>query len=106
MVFLHPGYEATLQLRLFFAMPFCTYVFLMLPRRALKKHKYKMALQKINEAGEWPHNLGVGRPYDNLINTQLEDSLRILINRPEKNKSKPIDYEQYELKIKAITLNF
>ena len=35
-------------------------------------HNYKNALQKINEAKLWPENLGVGKPYDEDIDTRLE----------------------------------
>ncbi|HEY5371232.1 MAG TPA: DUF5107 domain-containing protein [Hanamia sp.] len=78
---------------------------LMLALESLKKHNYKTALQKVEEAGEWPKNLGVGKPYSNLINTEMEDSLRILITAAMKNKNQPIDYEKYALKIKSISRN-
>jgi hypothetical protein len=77
----------------------------MLALESLKKHNYKTALQKVEEAGMWPRNLGVGKPYANLINTEMEDSLHILITAVMKNKSQPIDYEMYALKIKSISKN-
>jgi len=78
---------------------------LMLALEALKKHKYKTTLQKVREAGEWPRNLGVGKPYTNMIDSRLEDSLRRLIHEVMKNKKQPINYDQYELKIKAISVD-
>lgn len=76
---------------------------LMLALEALKKNKYETALQKINEADEWPYNLGVGKPYDDQIDTQLEDSLRGLVETARKNKNRAANYDLYEQKIKAIT---
>lgn len=36
----------------------------------------KAALKRIDEALEWPENLGVGKPYDDLVDTSFEDLLR------------------------------
>ncbi len=36
----------------------------------------KAALKRIDEALEWPENLGVGKPYDDLVDTSSEDLLR------------------------------
>ena len=35
--------------------------------------KVSAALKKIDEARLWPHNLGVGKPYDYMIHSTLED---------------------------------
>ena len=36
----------------------------------------KAALKRVDEALEWPENLGVGKPYDDLVDTSSEDLLR------------------------------
>jgi len=59
---------------------------LMLALNSLKKDKYELALQKVKEAREWPHNLGIGKPYPDLINTELEDSLQIFIYKVKGDK--------------------
>jgi hypothetical protein len=43
--------------------------------QAIKANKYKLALNFINQASEWPENLGVGKPYDNDIDARLEQYL-------------------------------
>ena len=40
--------------------------------QAMKNGKYKIALTFIKQAGEWPENLGVGKPYDTDIDSRLE----------------------------------
>ncbi|MEO6838992.1 MAG: tetratricopeptide repeat protein, partial [Ginsengibacter sp.] len=45
----------------------------------LRKHNYKMALQKVNEAKEWPERLGAGAPYPDMIDNSLEDEIEKLI---------------------------
>jgi Tfp pilus assembly protein PilF len=45
---------------------------LMLAYRALSEKDHKLALQKITEAELWPRNLGVGKPYENLIDSSME----------------------------------
>lgn len=42
---------------------------------AIDSGKYKDALKHIAAAREWPENLGVGKPYDNLIDSATEDWL-------------------------------
>lgn len=46
-----------------------------LAAECLDRGNAKAALQKISEALEWPENLGVGKPYDNLVDTSSEDLL-------------------------------
>lgn len=45
---------------------------LMLAYRALSDKNHKLALQKITEAESWPRNLGVGKPYQDLIDLSME----------------------------------
>jgi Tfp pilus assembly protein PilF len=40
---------------------------------ALKNKKYNQSLKFIQEAKQWPENLGVGKPYDADIDVRLED---------------------------------
>ena len=48
---------------------------LMLAVDKMRKKQHKAALDKIEEAKLWPRNLGVGKPYDEVIDTRLEDWL-------------------------------
>ena len=41
----------------------------------IKHHKYGAALKSINASKEWPENLGVGKPYDEMMDNRLEDFL-------------------------------
>jgi beta-glucanase (GH16 family) len=45
---------------------------------ALKDKNYKSAIQFINEAQEWPENLGAGKPYDADIDNRLEQYLKYI----------------------------
>lgn len=45
----------------------------------MQKKNYKKALQFISESKVWPLNLGVGKPYDEDIDTKLEDWMSYLI---------------------------
>jgi len=47
---------------------------------AIDSGKYKEALKHIAAAREWPENLGVGKPYDNLIDSSTEDWLESIVN--------------------------
>jgi Domain of unknown function (DUF5107) len=53
----------------------------------MQKGAYKKALPFINSAEDWPQNLGVGKPYDEDIDTRLESWMRYLcyqkINKPK-----------------------
>lgn len=51
---------------------------LMLALEALEKKKYSQALQRTVEARQWPRNMGVGKPYDNMIDNRLEDWMAAL----------------------------
>lgn len=78
---------------------------LMLALNALKKNQFRTALQKVKEAGDWPRNLGVGKPYQQNTDTILEDSLNICIHEAINNKVRRQlrDYSPYVFKIKAIS---
>lgn len=52
---------------------------LMLGLEALANKQYKQALAKVREAGLWPHRLGAGKPYEEMIDTRLEDWLYVMI---------------------------
>ena len=41
----------------------------------LESKNYKQVLKSVNASKEWPENLGVGKPYDNMIDSRLEDYL-------------------------------
>lgn len=45
---------------------------------AIDKGNYKEAFARIAEAELWPENLGVGRPYDNMIDSTMENWLRAI----------------------------
>jgi predicted Zn-dependent protease len=45
---------------------------------ALKNKKYNQSLKFIQQAKQWPENLGVGKPYDADIDVRLEDWLAYL----------------------------
>lgn len=47
--------------------------------KAIDKGAYKTALARLEESRLWPKNLGVGKPYDELIDNQLEDCLCAII---------------------------
>jgi hypothetical protein len=77
---------------------------LMLALQYLQKHNYKMALQKVNEARQWPESLGVGEPYPDMINNELEDDIQKLINQTKEGKKLSAEvFTNYTTKVKAIT---
>lgn len=51
---------------------------LMLAADALNAGNLKLASKKIEEAYLWPRNLGVGKPYDEVIDTRIEDWLNAM----------------------------
>ena len=73
---------------------------LMLALDALKKRQYKTAFKKVEEAKEWPMNLGEGKPFPANINTDLEDSIDQLIKEARANKKLEIDFAKYTNEIK------
>jgi hypothetical protein len=69
---------------------------MMLATQALDKGKTKDAGKKVAEAFLWPRNLGVGKPYDDMIDTRLEDWMNAMIAIKSK---KPADKELYLRKV-------
>lgn len=41
----------------------------------LRSKNYKQVMRSVEASKEWPENLGVGKPYDNMIDSRLEDYL-------------------------------
>ena len=41
----------------------------------LRSKNYKQVMKSVGASKEWPENLGVGKPYDNMIDSRLEDYL-------------------------------
>ncbi|MBX2922518.1 MAG: DUF5107 domain-containing protein [Chitinophagaceae bacterium] len=52
---------------------------LMLAVKAIRKRKYQVAKGKIAESELWPVKLGVGKPYDELIDSAIENKLSVLL---------------------------
>lgn len=52
----------------------------------INQKKYTKALALINDAKKWPENLGVGKPYDEDIDTRLEDWMQYLCYSKTKQK--------------------
>jgi hypothetical protein len=73
---------------------------MMLATQALAKGKTKDAGKKVAEAFEWPHRLGVGKPYDDQIDTRLEDWMNAMIAIQLK---KPADKELHFRKVAQST---
>lgn len=61
----------------------------------LKRGHYAKALASVNASKEWPENLGVGKPYDDQIDSRLENYLqaRILLAQGERAKANTL-FEQ------------
>jgi hypothetical protein len=57
---------------------------LMQAAQNMNKKNYKAALKFINDARRWPENLGAGKPYDEDIDTRLEDWMTYLCSNPQK----------------------
>ena len=69
---------------------------MMLAAQSLAKGKTNVAARKVAEAFEWPRRLGVGKPYDDQIDTRLEDWMSVLIAIKAKND---VDKESYLKKV-------
>lgn len=77
---------------------------LILALNFLEKRNYKMALQKVNEARQWPESLGVGAPYPDMINNNLEDNIQKLINQTREGQKLSAEVlNNYKKKVKSIT---
>ena len=58
----------------------------MLAHLAMAKGKYKDTLNKDIEAEEWPKRLGVGKPFPDLINEDLENWMKYKIYKGQGEK--------------------
>ena len=65
---------------------------LLLAVDALTRHDLKNAQRKIDEAKEWPRNLGVGKPYEEYIDHRIENWLEAMIAHKGKNRKKKEEY--------------
>ena len=61
-------------------------------QQCIDKGNYKTALVRVSEALEWPENLGVGKPYDSLVDTSSEDLLYAVIYQRMGNTSRAEEY--------------
>ncbi|MEO6893458.1 MAG: hypothetical protein ABI136_00410, partial [Ginsengibacter sp.] len=55
----------------------------------LKAHKYKTALQKVNDARQWSERLGSGEPYPDMKRETLQDDIEKLINETKEGQKLP-----------------
>ena len=87
---------------------------LMLAHQAMEEGKYQEALIKTKEAEKWPLHLGVGKPYPELVDSNLENWMMYKIYKAigenklsqssfEKVKNKNINEDTYLDLIKHIT---
>ena len=87
---------------------------LMMAHNAMEGGRYEEALKKIEAAREWPNRLGVGKPYPENINEDLENWMTALIyketGKPEAQrkfldqvKNKEINEENYLEMIEAVS---
>lgn len=54
----------------------------------LSHKNYKQVLKNVEASKEWPENLGVGKPYDNMIDSRLEDYIEAKAYAGQGNKTK------------------
>lgn len=54
----------------------------------MKNHRYKKVVSLIEQSKIWPENLGVGKPYDSMIDSRLESYLVACVNSKQQNESK------------------
>lgn len=52
-----------------------------------RKNQFDQAIKMINEAREWPENLGAGKPYPNLCDERLEDWIAYLCEKARGNQA-------------------
>lgn len=67
-----------------------------LAAEAIDKGKYAEAAEYVSQSREWPERLGVGKPYDDLIDNTLEDWLDAVICQ---RTGKPAQAEEYLKKV-------
>lgn len=75
---------------------------LMLAQQALQAKNYKLAAAKAAEARLWPRNLGVGKPYEEVTDSRLEDWMAALAAEGLGNRE---SYQQYLQQVKAAPHN-
>ncbi len=54
----------------------------------LSRKNYNKVLKSVESSREWPENLGVGKPYDNMIDSRLEDFLQAKAYTGQNNQQK------------------
>lgn len=59
---------------------------------ALDAGKTSEALKRLAESREWPHNLGTGKPYDELIDYRLQDWMTAVAYARKGDKTAAADY--------------
>ncbi len=59
---------------------------------ALDKGRYSTALSYLEASRQWPHNLGVGKPYDNLVNNRMEDWMTAVVWQRKGDSAKAQEY--------------
>ena len=65
-----------------------------LAAEAIDRGQYKTAAQRVAESRQWPKSLGVGKPYDDLIDNTLEDWLDAVICQRLGQTQKAAEYMQ------------
>ncbi|HVW62610.1 MAG TPA: DUF5107 domain-containing protein [Puia sp.] len=75
---------------------------LMLALEALEKKKYGQALERSMEARQWPRNMGVGKPFDNTLDSRLEDWMAALAMA---GKGRQSESRQYMERVAACSLD-
>jgi len=69
----------------------------------IDKGKYRLAVEKLEQARLWPEQFGVGKPYEDLIDTKMEDILTAVIL---KRQGKIKESEDFVKKVLAADPNF
>ncbi len=65
-----------------------------LAAKAIDRGRYSEALKRIAESREWPVNLGVGKPYDDLIDNSLEDLLAAIAYQRKGDSVRSAEYRE------------
>ena len=63
-----------------------------LAAESIDRGRYSEALSRIAQAQEYPTNLGVGKPYDDLIDTTLEDWLTAIVYKRQGDAARSSEY--------------
>lgn len=75
---------------------------LMLAIELVKAGQLQNAMKKVDEARLWPENLGVGAPYQDMIDSSLENDMAALIKEAEHKKPSEKTLDEYRARIRAI----